>query len=91
MRRGTTHATLSWLHAWHTRDETYSKSLAEVVNAQSRRPSSHTGVTAHHLPGLTNVAVSTPKGTHRAGLPEQSDMWGGKMNESTGRSRGGCF
>ena len=33
---GTTYARLSWLQAWHIRDETYSKALAELVNAQSR-------------------------------------------------------
>ncbi len=35
---GTTYARLSWLQAWHIRDETYSKALAELVNAQSRHP-----------------------------------------------------
>jgi TnpA family transposase len=35
---GTTHAKLSWLQAWHIRDETYSAALAELVNAQLRQP-----------------------------------------------------
>ncbi len=35
---GTTYAKLSWLQAWHTRDETYSTALAELVNAQFRHP-----------------------------------------------------
>jgi TnpA family transposase len=35
---GTTYARLSWLQAWHIRDETYSAALAELVNAQSERP-----------------------------------------------------
>ena len=35
---GTTYAKLAWLQAWHTRDETYSTALAEVVNAQFRHP-----------------------------------------------------
>jgi len=35
---GTTYARLSWLQAWHIRDETYSASLAELVNAQFRQP-----------------------------------------------------
>jgi hypothetical protein len=35
---GTTYARLSWLQAWHIRDETYSKALAELVNAQARHP-----------------------------------------------------
>ena len=30
----TTYAKLSWLQAWHIRDETYSKALADLVNAQ---------------------------------------------------------
>lgn len=33
-----TYARLTWLHAWHTRDETYSAALAELVNAQLRQP-----------------------------------------------------
>ena len=33
---GTTYAKLSWLQAWHIRDETYSAGLAELVNAQFR-------------------------------------------------------
>lgn len=32
---GTTYAKLSWLQAWHIRDETYSAGLAELVDAQS--------------------------------------------------------
>jgi TnpA family transposase len=35
---GTTYVRLSWLQAWHIRDETYSKALAELVNAQARHP-----------------------------------------------------
>ncbi len=35
---GTTYAKLSWLQAWHIRDETYSTALAELVNAQFRHP-----------------------------------------------------
>ncbi|MCE2969710.1 MAG: Tn3 family transposase [Burkholderiales bacterium] len=35
---GTTYARLSWLQAWHVRDETYSAALAELVNAQFRHP-----------------------------------------------------
>ncbi len=33
---GATYAKLSWLQAWHIRDETYSAGLAELVNAQFR-------------------------------------------------------
>jgi hypothetical protein len=35
---GTSLAKLSWLAAWHIRDETYSKALAEIVNVQHRLP-----------------------------------------------------
>ncbi|MBV8384935.1 MAG: Tn3 family transposase [Planctomycetaceae bacterium] len=35
---GMTYARLSWLQAWHIRDETYSAALADLVNAQFRRP-----------------------------------------------------
>ena len=34
---GTSYARLSWLAAWYMHDETYSKTLAEVVNAQRSR------------------------------------------------------
>ncbi|MHB8455980.1 MAG: Tn3 family transposase [Acidiferrobacterales bacterium] len=35
---GTTYAKLTWLQAWHIRDETYSAGLAELINAQFRQP-----------------------------------------------------
>jgi TnpA family transposase len=35
---GTTYAKLSWMQAWHIRDETYSTALAELVNAQFCQP-----------------------------------------------------
>ena len=35
---GTTYAKLSWLQAWHVRDETYTAALAELVNTQFRHP-----------------------------------------------------
>ena len=35
---GTSYAKLSWLQAWHIRDETYGTALAELVNAQLRQP-----------------------------------------------------
>ena len=35
---GATYAKLSWLQAWHIRDETYSVGLAELVNAQFKHP-----------------------------------------------------
>ena len=35
---GTTYAKLSWLTAWHIRDETYSAALAQLVNTQTQHP-----------------------------------------------------
>lgn len=35
---GTTYAKLTWLQAWHIRDETYSAGLGSLVNAHSRQP-----------------------------------------------------
>jgi TnpA family transposase len=35
---GVTYARLSWLQAWHIRDETYSAALAELVNAHRCHP-----------------------------------------------------
>jgi TnpA family transposase len=35
---GTTYAKLTWLQAWHIRNETYSAGLAELVNAQLNQP-----------------------------------------------------
>lgn len=35
---GTTYAKLSWLQAWHIRDDTYSAALAELVNTQFYNP-----------------------------------------------------
>lgn len=35
---GTTYAKLSWLQAWHIRDETYAQALGELTNAQLKHP-----------------------------------------------------
>lgn len=35
---GSTYAKLSWLQAWHIRDETYSTALSELTNAQFYQP-----------------------------------------------------
>lgn len=35
---GLTERQLAWTAQWHVRDDTYSAALAEIVNAQSRRP-----------------------------------------------------
>ncbi|WP_020201300.1 Tn3 family transposase [Cupriavidus sp. WS] len=46
---GTTYAKLSWLQAWHIRDETYTQGLADLVNAQSAH-----GFAAHWGDGTTS-------------------------------------
>lgn len=35
---GTSYSRLSWLQAWHIRDDTYSAALADLVNAQQQQP-----------------------------------------------------
>jgi TnpA family transposase len=35
---GTTYAKLTWLQAWHIRDETYSAALAELTNMHNKHP-----------------------------------------------------
>ena len=35
---GVTYAKLTWMQAWHVRDETYAAALAELVNGQFRQP-----------------------------------------------------
>ncbi|MGD2092023.1 MAG: Tn3 family transposase [Candidatus Aminicenantes bacterium] len=35
---GTTYSRLTWLQAWHIRDDTYSAALAELVNVQFQHP-----------------------------------------------------
>ncbi|MFH7090912.1 Tn3 family transposase [Klebsiella pneumoniae] len=55
---GTTYAKLSWLQAWHIRDETYSTALAELVNAQFRQ--SFAGLGRWH-----HVIVGWPKFQNR--------------------------
>jgi len=51
---GTTYAKLSWLQAWHIRDETYSSALAELVNAQLRHPFAGHWGEGRHLPRTDN-------------------------------------
>ena len=60
---GTTYAKLSWLQAWHIRDETYSSALAELVNASSGTPSPGTGARARRLP--RTASGSGPAATRR--------------------------
>ena len=35
---GATYAKLTWMQAWHVRDETYTSALADLVNAQFHQP-----------------------------------------------------
>jgi TnpA family transposase len=35
---GTTYSKLSWLQAWHIRDDTYNSALAQLVNVQLKQP-----------------------------------------------------
>ena len=60
---GTTYAKLSWLQAWHVRDETYSTALAELVNAQFRHPLLGTGATAprHRRTVRTSEPAARPR------------------------------
>jgi hypothetical protein len=46
---GSTYARLSWLQAWHIRDDTYSAALAELVNAQFKQPLRGALGRRHHL------------------------------------------
>ncbi len=55
---GASYAKLSWLQAWHIRDETYSAALAELVNAQSRQPLRSTGATEPPRPRMDNASTS---------------------------------
>ncbi len=67
---GLTYAKLSWLQAWHIRDETYSAALAELVNHQYRH-----AFAAHWGDGTTILRwPALPRGwpgrEHRARQPE---------------------
>jgi TnpA family transposase len=77
---GTTYARLSWLQAWHIRDETYSKALAELVNAQSRHP-----FAAHWGDGTTS---SSDGQRFRAGGRAEST---GHINPKYGAEPGRTF
>ncbi|MCS1136270.1 Tn3 family transposase, partial [Escherichia coli] len=59
---GLTYAKLSWLQAWHIRDETYSAALAELVNHQYRH------AFAAHWDDILRLASSIKQGTVTASL-----------------------
>ena len=70
---GTTYAKLSWLQAWHVRDETYSTALAELVNAQFRQPfAGKLGRRHHVIVGRPELPNRQQGREHRA---YQSEVW----------------
>ncbi|RMR63868.1 Transposase, Tn3 family, partial [Pseudomonas savastanoi pv. fraxini] len=77
---GTTYAKLSWLQAWHIRDETYSAALAELVNAQLQHPFSK-----HWGDGTTS---SSDGQNFRTGSKAEST---GHINPKYGSSPGRTF
>jgi len=77
---GTSLAKLSWLAAWHIRDETYSKALAELVNYQHRLP-----FAAHWGEGTTS---SSDGQRYRAGGRSES---AGQVNARYGNEPGVLF
>jgi len=77
---GTTYAKLSWLQAWHIRDETYSAALAEMVNAQFRQP-----FAAHWGDGTTS---SSDGQNFKAGGKAESS---GHINPKYGSQPGRTF
>lgn len=77
---GSTPAKLSWLQAWHIRDETYSLALAELVNAQLHDP-----FAAHWGDGTTS---SSDGQRFRAGGRAEST---GHINPKYGAEPGRLF
>jgi len=77
---GTSYARLSWLTAWYIRDETYSKALAAVVNAQHRQPLAKRW-------GLGRTASSDGQRFRAGGTGEQ----GGQINLRYGTEPGVLF
>ena len=68
---GMTYARLSWLQAWHIRDETYSAALAELVNAQFRQPFAALVGRRHHvLLGRAALPRRRAGRSRRPGEPE---------------------
>jgi len=77
---GNTYAKLAWLQAWHIRDETYSKALSELVNAQLKQPFAN-----HWGDGTTS---SSDGQRFRAGSKAQST---GHINPKYGSEPGRLF
>jgi TnpA family transposase len=77
---GTSLSRLSWLVAWHIRDETYGKALAELVNHQHRLP-----LAGHWGAGITS---SSDGQRFRAGGPGEA---AGQVNARYGPEPGVTF
>lgn len=77
---GTTYARLSWLAAWHIRDDTYTAALAELVNTQLAHP-----FAAHWGQGTTS---SSDGQRYRAGNQAQAT---GHINPKYGGEPGRMF
>ncbi len=77
---GTSIAKLSWLSAWHIRDETYTKALARLINCQHRQP-----FAAHWGEGATSS--SDGQRFRAGGRGEQ----GGQVNLRYGTDPGVLF
>lgn len=77
---GTSYAKLSWLQAWHVRDETYSAALADLVNAQYTQP-----FAAHWGDGTTS---SSDGQRFKAGGRAET---GGNINPKYGSEPGVLF
>jgi TnpA family transposase len=77
---GTTYAKLSWLQAWHVRDETYSAALGDLVNSQFRQP-----FAGHWGDGTTS---SSDGQRFKAGGRAEA---GGNINPKYGSDRGVLF
>jgi Tn3 transposase DDE domain len=63
---GTSIAKLSWLSAWHIRDEMYSKALTRLVNHQHRQPSLPTGAKGPPLLPMDSSFGQVAAGSKRA-------------------------
>lgn len=72
---GTSLAKLAWLVAWHIRDESYSKALAELVNHQHRLP-----FAAHWGGGTTSSSDGQRfrAGGHGEGAGHRNAKYGGE-------------
>ena len=98
---GMTYAKLSWLQAWHIRDETYGAALAELVNNQLQHPfarywgdgttSSSDGQNFHTGNKAENTGHINPKYGSRPGqmfYTHISDQYGVRLHRGTRSTTG---